>query len=272
LDARGAAAAEPRLEALIARTTNPELVARGRLTLVDLYDATGRLHAADALLDQALGTTGADADLRSVRLDAEVKAAEHALRRGEPVEAAQSAGAVVDALASDPGDLEADNRSRAWLALVRANLSRGDAKTAAGAAAALSAWAGQEAATTPKIRAATAKAEVAAALDRRDDADAAYQDALARADASRIPLRLREVVESYIGWMLDSGSERGSEDRVLRVADRIADYADSDYDAALIQLRAYQRLGPPAAWRTALAHARALAGDRSIPSELVPPS
>lgn len=272
LDVRGAAAAESRLKALIARTTNPELVARGQLTLVDLYDAGGRIHASDALLEQAQGTASGGTDLRGVRFDADVKQAEHALRRGDAVQAAQSAGAVVDALAVDLGSMEADNRSRAWLALVRANLARRDVGTAAAAEAGMTAWAVKESSATPRIRAAIARAEVAAASRRPEEADAAYRNALALADASRIPLRLRQVVESYIGWMLDSDDAGRTDDRVLRMADRVADYADSDYDAALIQLRTYRRLGPPAAWRTALAHARALAGDRHIPSELVPPS
>jgi DNA-binding winged helix-turn-helix (wHTH) protein/tetratricopeptide (TPR) repeat protein len=273
LDTRSASTVEPRLKKLLAQTSNPALVARAQVCLADLFRTNGRARAASDLLNQVMTSTEARPDLHLFRIDAQVMLAEQGLRVGNTTHAAQLAGGIVDRLAADPGGLEADNRGRAWLVLVRANLDRHDLATASKASAAMTAWAQGDPATSPKIYAAIAQAELDAARGLRPAAMAAYEQALALADHSHVPLWLLCVVKSYVPWLLEG--DRGAEpdrNRALLVADRVADYADRDFDAALIQLRVYQVLGPAAAWRTALAHARALAGERAIPVELRPPS
>ena len=79
---------------------------------------------------------------------------------------------------------------------------------------------------------------------------------------------MREVVERYVEWL--AADAASPDDRLLRVSERVADFADRDYAAALVQLRVYRKLGPPAAWQTALGRAQRLAGERRIPAELVP--
>ena len=71
-------------------------------------------------------------------------------------------------------------------------------------------------------------------------------------------------------WPGSRVSLRGGSGRMLRVSERVADFADRDYAAALVQLRVYRKLGPPAAWQSALARAQRLAGERRIPAELMP--
>jgi len=54
-----------------------------------------------------------------------------------------------------------------------------------------------------------------------------------------------------------------------RVAGRVAGWAAQDYDAALLELRLYHAIGNATAWQSALSRARALAGERVLPVELV---
>jgi hypothetical protein len=85
-------------------------------------------------------------------------------------------------------------------------------------------------------------------------------------------VRVREVVEHYAAWLLARSGDRATEDRLLRISERVAGFAERDYSAAMIQLRVYRRLGPPAAWQTALIRAQRLAGERRIPADLLPAS
>jgi hypothetical protein len=153
------------------------------------------------------------------------------------------------------------------LVLVRARIAGGALDAASQAAANLPACA--DPGSTAEIEIALATAELAAAAGRRDAATAAFDRALALADESRTPVRVREVVERYVEWLV--ADDAAPEDRLLRLSERVAGFADRDYAAALIQLRVYRKLGPPAAWQTALARAQRLAGERRIPAELLPP-
>jgi hypothetical protein len=90
------------------------------------------------------------------------------------------------------------------------------------------------------------------------------------ADRGHAPLRMLQVAESYVGWLLGGASTDASgAERALVVADRLSPYADRDYGGALLQLRVYLAAGPQSAWRAALARARSLAGERRMPIELL---
>ena len=52
---------------------------------------------------------------------------------------------------------------------------------------------------------------------------------------------------------------------------RVARWADRDFDCALLQAGLYHALGQRATWQTALARARSLAGERTIPASLQNP-
>ena len=100
-----------------------------------------------------------------------------------------------------------------------------------------------------------------------DDPDAAgtwYARALGEADALRIPLDLREVAIAYATWLIG----RGEHGRAGALAERVAGFAARDFGSALLQVRVQQAMGDEALWRSALARAQALAGDRVIPPAL----
>jgi len=125
--------------------------------------------------------------------------------------------------------------------------------------------------TTPSvgIYAALARAETAAASGDASAARTAYDKALATAEASGVPLRVLQVVQSYATWLLGATDVDAS--RLLRVVERVADAADRDYDSALVELAAYDRLGPRSAWQAALERAQRLAGERTLPAQLRAP-
>src|SRR5690606_25956180 len=91
-----------------------------------------------------------------------------------------------------------------WRVLVRGRLAAGDLPGAAAALAGFDAWAAGQ---PDKVRAQhrLAQAELAAARQQHDDAEAAYAAALAAAEASRLPAELLEVVASYAPWLAARG-------------------------------------------------------------------
>jgi hypothetical protein len=108
-----------------------------------------------------------------------------------------------------------------------------------------------------------------AVLGRHDDAQAAFEQALEIAESRHAPLRMLQVIEIYVPWMLARCPANATmRDRALSVADRISPFADRDYAAALLQSRVYLALGPRSASRAASARARALAGERPFPFDL----
>lgn len=269
LDPQTASTLVPRLDELLARTTNPGLISRANLSLAYLLDADGRLGAADSLLRETLALTEKHEDLDMPRMEALTELAEHRVRDGDTGGARRAARQVIAALADDPAGVYDDVRGRAWLALVRSRLTGDDLSGAEAAVTAMRAWADGGDTRATKIYAALASAELAAARGSHDAAGIAFERALALADRSRVPLRLLQVAESYVPWLLaDGGKGRRDPGRALLVAERLADHADQHYDAALVRLRAYHALGPASAWRKALARVRSLAGERRIPPEL----
>jgi DNA-binding winged helix-turn-helix (wHTH) protein/tetratricopeptide (TPR) repeat protein len=109
-----------------------------------------------------------------------------------------------------------------------------------------------------------AEAERASALGRHDDADRAYRQALDLADADGTPRTMAMVIQSWATALI----ARGRLGDAAALVGRVGAWAADDFDCALLQLRLAHALGEPAAWRTALAAARELAGERTIPNEL----
>jgi hypothetical protein len=99
-------------------------------------------------------------------------------------------------------------------------------------------------------------------------AEAGYRAALALAEQRAIPAEIAETVGAYADWLLSRGetAEAGG------LAGRIAPWVEQDFALALLQLELYARLGQREQWETALAHARALAGQRPIPPALLAPA
>jgi Tfp pilus assembly protein PilF len=84
----------------------------------------------------------------------------------------------------------------------------------------------------------------------------------------RIPADLRDAVTAYATWLIG----RGDTGRAGALAERIAGFTARDFDSALLQARVHRALGDAALWRAAVARAQSLAGDRTLPPELVPPA
>jgi Flp pilus assembly protein TadD len=109
-----------------------------------------------------------------------------------------------------------------------------------------------------------AEAERASALGRHDDADRAYRQALDLADADGTPRTMAMVIQSWATTLI----ARGRLGDAAALVGRVGAWAADDFDCAVLQLRLAHALGEPAAWRNALAAARELASERTIPTEL----
>lgn len=268
LDYRGALRVEPRIDELLAQVDSPLVTATGRLVKALLLDADGRTREAASLLDEVLRATDSD-DLIELHVEALRHRADQLARAGDFRRAAPLAAAAVELAPPELTETAAE-RGHAWLTSIRAHLAMGDLPSAATAAEELAGWALQQESLPPRIDAALAEAELAAAEDRVGDTEAAFQRALELADGSSVPVRSLRVAESYVPWLLTVGPQ-GTPDpeRALAVANRVARYADRHYGAALLQLRVAHALSIPSAWRIALADARSLAGQRQIPAELM---
>ncbi|HEY6895448.1 MAG TPA: hypothetical protein VI258_14835, partial [Rhodanobacteraceae bacterium] len=98
-------------------------------------------------------------------------------------------------------------------------------------------------------------------------AKAAYERALAMAEARGQPNDVGSVTASFGPWLIAHGELHEAGD----VIGRVAPWAERDYDAALAQVRLFHALGQPGPWSKAIAEARALAGERTIPAALRDP-
>lgn len=267
LDLESASAVEPRMNELLARTVSPKLAAIAHVSLVDLMNASGRSEAAQTLLSQVMIATQTHKNLDVQRMEALLRVAEYAVQEGNADRAAHTASELLGQLALHPDSKQDETFGRSSLVLVRANLIRGDRPAAAATSAAITHWAHSNDSYSPRIYAALAQAELAAAEGRREAAETAFELALEHAETSRVPLYLLQVVGSYAPWLLDTDTPDLG--RALSLADRLIPHLDWHYDAALLQLRVYHAMGAPSAWRAALARTRSLAGERQIPPELL---
>jgi DNA-binding winged helix-turn-helix (wHTH) protein/tetratricopeptide (TPR) repeat protein len=109
-----------------------------------------------------------------------------------------------------------------------------------------------------------AEAERALALGHWEDAETAYRQGLALADGLGVPLASAIVIESYVPALI--AQHRLADAAAL--TGRIGAWAADDFDCALLQLRMAHALGERSAWESALAAARRLAGERSLPDGL----
>jgi len=250
------------------KASNRDWAQRSRITDPQVRDAF------EAARAQALAANGRIAEARSL-LDALIHRAE------PPVDAGQAARARliearIDLASGGTGtaavlarqavaglDASGDEAERAdaWLVLVRA-LRAADADAAASETGAFAAWAATSADPRVQVRVRLARAEQAAASRDADAATAAFDAALAGTDG-RIEL-IAETATAYAGFLIAEGRLEAA----ATLAGRVARAAEQDYACALLQVRLYRALGREAAWRAALDHARALAGERPIPQVL----
>lgn len=197
----------------------------------------GQLHAAAAQLDLATGRT--ESALATARV----------------------------ALADLGGPDYVRERGDAWLVALRALRELGCAAEARAAAKDFSAAANLADDATLGLRARMAMAEQAWIDGQRDAALQLLQRSFHAALQDGAPVDVVELAASWGGLLIEDG-DLGSAAAVLG---QIARWAERDFDSALLQARLYRALDQPAAARDALAQARALAGERTIPAFLPAP-
>ena len=259
LQPAGALAASDRSWSLASRVTDPNQ----RLDLVedrvDAFLAIGRLGEAGALLS----TLPADAP----------GANPFVARRLHALRARLAFAHDDDALAADeakralalpaPSDDLGEGVAEIALVYQRAVLASSNARTNEAPSAP---WIdfGKPAAYPVQV---LAEAEWSASRGDDANAGALFERALAMAEARGVPADVGGVSDAYGPWLLAHGRVREAGD----VIGRVAPWAERDYESALLQVRLFHALGEPAAWSKALTAARALAGEREVPSDLVEP-
>jgi DNA-binding winged helix-turn-helix (wHTH) protein/tetratricopeptide (TPR) repeat protein len=261
LQDRAALATSDRAWALAANGGDPLLKRVMALMRARILLACGRLrdvHAALADIERGdlnyLDLSRDDLRIRLLRV-------ELALAEGREDDAAREAEPLPTGLMADGADDTLQAKANLWRQRVHtpsvaepgsaiAPSTRTDAGSRAGA---------------PYRR--LAEAERAAALGKLDDADKAWQQALTLADADGTPRTIALVVQSWATSLI-------ARDRLgdaAALAGRVGAWAAEDYDCAVLQLRLAHALGEPGAWRSALAAARELAGERTLPTALTTP-
>jgi DNA-binding winged helix-turn-helix (wHTH) protein/tetratricopeptide (TPR) repeat protein len=259
LEPAAALAGESRLRELVMREPNPQWKRYTRLALAEVLFANGRLADAKALLGEVL-VDAEQADDAPILASARIVAARFSLASGDAAAASRSAGDVLKTSweAETPRE-----QALAWLTLVRAHVALGQTADASAAAADARAWAERRGAAAARMVVDLAIAESAAATDDAEQAVAAFERALAEAERGRVPDDLLKTCAAYADYLIATRDLS----RAGAVAARVAGWADRSYEAALVQAALYLALDQPAPLRTALSHARNLAGERPLPSK-----
>jgi hypothetical protein len=240
-----AAGGDPLLRRVITIQHARILISRGRLR--ETHEALAAIEQGD--LDY-LAESRDDERLRVIRVDL-------ALREGRDADAARDAIALPTGLLPDG----ADDVLRAKAALWRQRALPDTDLPVQAAATSTRPDAGSRYAAPYRV---LGEAERLTRLDRRADADRAFQQAFGLADAIGTPIAIAMVIESYVPALLTWGRSNDA----AALAGRIAAWASDDYDSAMLQLRLAHALGEPGAWQNALANAHRLAGERTIPPDL----
>ncbi len=254
-----ALATEPRLRELVAKVADPARKRDGELTRIEVLAAAGRLHEAATALDTVLAASTA-ADDRAAITRAHTLAARLADAHGDArLAAAEADAALQRATVAD----DARERARTFRERVRALLATGDHVAADATLRALTTFADGDGSPPVRFYARLAAADTAAASGEAA-AGTLYRQALSDADALRIPMDTREAAAAYSAWLIGAGDLSGAG----ATAERVNGWAARDYESALVQLRVQRALGDENLWRSSLARALALAGERQIPAAL----
>jgi hypothetical protein len=128
-------------------------------------------------------------------------------------------------------------------------------------------WSHGETERGVQLRVLIAEAEHAMRNEHPDVGMTKYDQALHSAQRNGSPAELAIVAVSFGHALIDVGDL----DRASTVSGRIGRWVERDFSCALLQLRLYHALGQHEAWRSALGNARALAGERPIPTLLTSP-
>lgn len=259
LQPAAALADEQRLGELQQREPNPQWRRYIQLARSEILAANGQNAAAAALLQETLADarTAQDAALLG---SARVIAVRRAVSAGRFEEAEREATALLqtDWAAETPRE-----QAALWLNLARAQIALAHYDAAHATAQRARAWAAASPVPVAQLFAHLIEAEAHAPTDRAA-ATAAFDAALRAAEAGRVPEDLLTVASAYAGWLIET-DQAG---RAAVVAAPSAAWAESVFEAALLQARVYRALDEPAPWRAAILRARHLAGERAIPADL----
>ncbi|MBT2119820.1 winged helix-turn-helix domain-containing protein [Dyella sp. LX-66] len=219
----------------------------------------GRMLEASSLAHQLLREIDPRED---AMLAAEVPAllAQMAYEMGDDAEAARNAH---QAMAQQDG-LDQQDRSTAWLVLVRALARGGHADEAAKEAERFDAWAKEQPpgdGDWPPLYADLAQAELVAAKDVPRGL-VLLEGLLARARKEGVPALIVNVGSSYASALLQAGQA----DQALTVSGTLSAWAQDDVRVVALEARIYQALGHDDARDKALQRAKLLAGERPLPS------
>jgi DNA-binding winged helix-turn-helix (wHTH) protein len=264
LNPAAALAEEPRIEALLTRSTDSNIRMTVNLYRIEMLLANGQLKAAKYLLQETSGAISQAVQVVPQANWPEAIAARLALAAGNPEAAVSMAREALDRPWTSMANEE---RARAWLTLLRAQLRLGLTEDARQTLSAAQTWGNSSPNTSIALYLSLLQAELAAATENHSDADAAFQQTVQQAEARGMPIEQLYAAESYTAYLL----HRGDTDRAGVIAGRVAGWADRQFDAALLQLRVYHARHDSTAWRAALDRARALAGERQIPEMLLVP-
>jgi DNA-binding winged helix-turn-helix (wHTH) protein len=257
LDPAAALATATRMGEIEDQVPDPDRRRSADLVRAEVLFANGREKAAQELLARV--RKDADDDAAAVAR-ADAIAARAAIADGDAAAAERSATA---SLAQPPPPQDPRETGSTWLALVRAQLAKGDAGAAQASLARARAWAGNDGSPSASLYLALAEAEQSAHAGAADTGDR-FEKVLAQAEKERVPVDLVAVSEAFVAWLMERQDFR----RASAVAEGVAGWAARDYSASLLQLRVFHALRDPAAWRTALDRTRTLAGERTIPANL----
>ena len=258
-----ALADEQRLAELALREPNPQLKRYANLMRSEVFAANGRIVDADRLLAETAADAKAGKDdtmLASIR----VITARRALDAERYDEAAREASALL----ATPWSAQSPREYASLrLTLLRAQIGAHDLAGAAATAKATDVWARKNDTPVARLYASLIAADASAAAQENHSARAAYEDALAQAEAGRVADDVLTVSTAYTGWLIAQGDLA----RATTVAGRTAGWADASYAAALLQVRLYAALDQSVPWHSALTRAGRLAGERELPASLLPP-
>jgi DNA-binding winged helix-turn-helix (wHTH) protein len=261
LDGRSAIAVADAAEGLAQRIENASTRESLALARARALAAVGRLREARDVLDR-LRSTSADPVL--------VGAAGGVLARLELDR--RNAGIAADLAERAVAQLDVPNmavlRADTWLTEVRATLLSADAARAANVASALEGWAGQTDLRRALLFSRLARAEYGHRFGDGKDWRAAFDTVRDLAGQGASPYELAMVAESYAEALLAEGDVAAAAVEV----GRLSRWSEQDFRCAVLEARLYAAMGRDEARQTALARARALAGERAIPDDALTPA
>ncbi|MEO8803364.1 MAG: winged helix-turn-helix domain-containing protein [Rudaea sp.] len=256
LDNRAAMQVADMAAALAQRIDNPATLASLDLARASALVAAGRIHEARDTLNRLRSApfdpaTAANAEVTLARVD---------LDSGNFASAADLAEHAVTVL--DSANYAAA-RAGAWLTAIRAELHLGNPTKANDAMRGLDVWARRVDDPRVRLYASLAQAEYARRHGSAAQWRQAFADARDLAMHDAVPADISEVARSFADALL---ADHDTAAAAVEVG-RVSRWSDQDFDCAVLEARLYAALGRNEARQTAVARARALAGERKIPAD-----